>query len=429
MDTAASIEAILSYGRKTSTYKVAVLRALVDIAIEAPGREPQNGLHSIPVVELARRVLVYYWRPSLLGIPQLVAQGKKRGEARAAATGGASTQATGGAREITGVADFPPGSIPGIVRRLAASQVVLPGILLEDERAGGPLLGWIADADALPEVVVEALLDVRQKLIEQPLPALPHLRGRIVDLFSILTVPAGHQAALSPFAGHEEHLKAAPRKPEMRSRTWTDLLDRERTFVVLSARAYEEISEYRFWLRDAIVTRWARECERFGEHQVAVPLSAFDLDLPERDEARVSALKALYAEVGLGRCLYTDTPLAAGWELDHFLPFSRFPVNLFWNLVPASQAANRGQGGKLDLIPQLTEGLESRYRQFLRRVIDTEADLVLRDLDTTYRRYYQTVPPRGLTTGDRVKEILSVVTSSWARLERAGVGVWEVGAA
>lgn len=199
--------------------------------------------------------------------------------------------------------------------------------------------------------------------------------------------------------------------------------------MVLSARAYEEISEYRFWLRDAIVTRWARECERFGGQETAVPLCAFDLDLPERDVARVGALKELYGSLGLQRCLYTGAPLQSSWELDHFLPFSRFPVNLFWNLVPATQAANRGRGGKFDLLPQITEGLESRYRQFLRRVIDTEDELVLRDLDTTYRRYYQTVPPMGLATPDRVEEILSVVTSSWSRLERAGVGVWEMGTA
>lgn len=106
MNTAATIELILSQGRKTSTYKLCVLRALVDISIEAPGRQPSNGLHFIPVVDLARRALAYYWHPSLLGIPQMV----KLDAAK---------------------------SIPAYAAGLARSDVVVPGINLLDYNAGG----------------------------------------------------------------------------------------------------------------------------------------------------------------------------------------------------------------------------------------------------------------------------------------------------
>lgn len=107
---------------------------------------------------------------------------------------------------------------------------MLPGIAIEDERAGGPLLAWICDARELPGELVEALLDVRAKLIEQPLRYMPNLQGRRLEIFSILTIPAdiaGRHVVPSPLAGHLEHLKAAPGRTEMRAASWTDLLDRE----------------------------------------------------------------------------------------------------------------------------------------------------------------------------------------------------------
>lgn len=59
MNTVAAIEQILSRGGMETTYKLAVLRAIVDFVIEHPAREPRNGLHRIPVIELARRALAY----------------------------------------------------------------------------------------------------------------------------------------------------------------------------------------------------------------------------------------------------------------------------------------------------------------------------------------------------------------------------------
>ena len=70
MNTAATIERILSHGKKSSTYKLALLRAVVDFVIEQPAQEPRNGFHLIPVVELARRFVAYYWKPALLNVPQ-----------------------------------------------------------------------------------------------------------------------------------------------------------------------------------------------------------------------------------------------------------------------------------------------------------------------------------------------------------------------
>lgn len=397
MNTASAIELILSQGRKTSTYKLCVLRALVDLSIEAPGREPRNGLHFIPVVDLARRALAYYWHPSLLGIPQMVKCGAKS-------------------------------SIPAFVSKLAHSNVSVPGVHLPDYDAGAPLAEWITGAEVLPKPVVETVLAIRQKLIEQPLRYLPNLGDRRAEVFSVLTLPGAERQAPPLTAGHEAHLKRAARAAELRADTWLEILDRERTFVVLSARSYEEIAELRFWLRDAIVMRWVKECERFASRRPdspEIPLRAFELAYPERDHNRVSELRALYEAIGLDRCLYTDQKLDSCWDLDHLLPFSRFPVNYFWNLVPATVQANRGTGGKYDRLPPLTDSLLQRYSDFLERCLTQGTPVVARDVDATYRQHLQMPAPEDWYQNRTVRILRSVMETSWSRLAAAGVEIWE----
>lgn len=52
--------ALLETGRRNSTYKLAVLLALVDICLERPPAE--DGTLAVPVREIAHRVVSYYWR-------------------------------------------------------------------------------------------------------------------------------------------------------------------------------------------------------------------------------------------------------------------------------------------------------------------------------------------------------------------------------
>ena len=70
MQATAAVELILSSGRKSSTYKLALLRATIDHVTEHPYQEARNGFHLLPVVDIARRVVAYYWRPTLLDVRQ-----------------------------------------------------------------------------------------------------------------------------------------------------------------------------------------------------------------------------------------------------------------------------------------------------------------------------------------------------------------------
>lgn len=387
MNTVAAIEQVLSRGSKSSTYKLAVLRALVDFVIEHPGREPVNGFHFVPVVELARRALGYYWSLALSGIPQ----------------------------------GRPAPKIPEIVSALSRSGLAVPGLELQDPRSGLALVTLVEEAEQVPPAVLDAVLEVRKVLLDQPLQHLPNVGDKRMDIFSLLTVPGAAGGGPRPDASYDEHRRAAPSKSELKAGAWTEVLERERTLLTLSARSYEEIAEVRFWVRDAILLRWARECERFGATQV--PASAFELGIPERDPVVVGELKRIYSTLGHGtRCLYTGRELPAVWALDHVLPWSRFPVNLFWNLVPAHPEAN---SAKSDRLPVFSEELRRRYLNLLEAGLASHSPLVEKDVSATFRRYFQRGRPAEAGVSEVPRDLWSVMETSHARLLEAGIDVWE----
>lgn len=389
MNTAAQIERVLSLGQMSSTYKLAVLRALVDFVIEHPAREAQNGFHFIPIMELARRVLTYYWGPSLYGIAQ-------------------------------GPSSNPP-IIPRVVNDLATSDLVIPGVIGRPAEGGLAAGEWILNAPKLPRQVVANLIKVRHTLLTQPLQYIHNIDGEKEQLFSLWV-----EERISPGAPYEDHRKAAlsgGRKLHGAT-NWLELIRREPCQIVLSSRSYEEIAELRYWLRDAIIIRWMRQCERFSGKGVSVPVHAFELFPLERDNDRVVQLKQLYLDLGKKNCLYSGEALGRTFDLDHLLPWSRFPVNLFWNLVPATSKANRGKGGKFDRIPRWTKNLKDRYGDFLLTCTKSNSDLILADIHATYRRYFQQPKPLIDDPVKVAKELLNIVEHSHGRLLSAGVPVW-----
>jgi len=389
MDTASVIERIISHGKKSSTYKLAVLRAIVDFVIEHPAREPRNGFHLIPVIELARRVLSYYWRPALEGIPQ----------------GSAPSQ-----------------RIPHLVQQLSRSELPIPQIELPDPSAGYPLSLWIQEAILLPDHLVNVLVEVRKTLLEQPIQYIHNVGDEQSEIFSVLATTG----VVTFSASYDDHRKAALSVGGAlrKATSWIDLVEAEQGYIVLSARSYEEISTLRFWLQDAIILRWARESERFAKGRIAVPVHTFELEIPDRDSDKVHELKGVYRQLGLTHCLYTDAELGRSWDLDHLLPWSRFPVNLFWNLVPASAEANRGPAGKSDRLPAWNPELRHRYVGFLEQCLREGGELIMLDVSATYRRYFQRSSPPAHSPHRVAEEIFSVVENSHARLLAAGGELW-----
>lgn len=409
MHAASAIERILSEGDKKTTYKLAVLRAVVDYVIDAPCQDSHNGLHLIPIVELARRALMYYWRPTLEGISQ---------------------------------GENPQQKIPSIVRELhrAQSNVSIRQVDLGSPSAGMALGLGMLHSEKIPDPVLGALRHVRRTLLEQPVQYIRNLRRGQVDLFSFITV-TGERSYVHILDSYNQHRKRASGMGRLlKGPTWAHLLQQEQAYLVLSSRSYEELANFRFWLRDAIILRWIKECQRFlgieakkrksGKEDDNLPRSdivaSLELTLPERDTAAISQVKALYSSLGFNKCFYTGRKLGGDWELDHALPFSRFPVDLFWNLLPSSVAANRGTGGKSDSVPKLTLEFNGAYERFLDRCLASGESLIIRDLEASYRGYFQSdVPPDFADTQRTVRELGALFANNHRSLVEAGVHEWE----
>lgn len=388
MNTVAAIDRILSEGKKSSTYKLAVLRAVVELVIERPGQEPRNGFHLVPVLELARRVTAFYWKPALHGVPQ--SPGKSR--------------------------------IPELIKGVGDLSVGERGRALDHPDLGAWLVDWIEGAPEISPPLHRLLLEVRKSLLEMPLKYLPNLGNRRAEVFNLVTLATDDTPGLPLDASYDDHRKAAPGFRAFKGAlTWRELLDRERTFVVLSARAYEEISEFRFWLRDAILMRWLQECERFGGTHVTASVLA--TSLPERAPAAIDKANRIITAANWQHCIYTGDRLGRGVHIDHVLPFSRFPVNLFWNLVPTTPSTNLS---KSDRLPRFADPVRDRYLSYLRACIEKGGQDAAIDLDWTWRKYFQQVGFGPRSPVALAGSIWTVVERAWSRLEQAGVDVWEV---
>lgn len=385
MHAASIIERILEHGAKSSTYKLAILRALVDHTIEHPAQEPRNGLHHVPIVDVARRVLLYYWRPALQRVPQSPTPGRI-------------------VRMIRGLADAP-----------------LPGVASHEATAPAVIARMFDAAQSLDDSLIDAVLEVRHTLFDQPLRYIHNVGTQShAELFSLLTIPLPGTTAPAPW-DYDGHRKARPPRSELRARDWPTMLARERSFIVVAARTYEELSTLRYWLRDAILQRWLRECQRFSKSETPVASPAiFELPEPARDSIIVKQIRSLYRDIGLRRCLYTDRDLPTRWHLDHVLPHARFPVNTFWNLVPAYPVAN---SQKSDSIPLFDPALRARYQDHLDRCLDQGGELIGSQVQDTWRRYYQGPPPDSRTA--RLQGLWSLMDRTWGRLQDAGVPTWQ----
>jgi 5-methylcytosine-specific restriction endonuclease McrA len=83
--------------------------------------------------------------------------------------------------------------------------------------------------------------------------------------------------------------------------------------------------------------------------------------------SRLDAVRVRLALLALqeGRCFYTDQPLrVAEADVDHFVPWSRSPVNAIENLVVADRRANNNKSDRL-----AAAHLVARWRQRNQRLV------------------------------------------------------------
>ncbi|MEI8291408.1 MAG: methyltransferase domain-containing protein [Verrucomicrobiota bacterium] len=123
--------------------------------------------------------------------------------------------------------------------------------------------------------------------------------------------------------------------------------DKTRKAVLIKASAWREFSQLGQWIGPAVILQWAEETNRFSKKNISVA-TALDLltDYPT-EERMVDAAKKVYDDIPDKRCVWTDRPLGAGYEVDHVIPFSLWHCNDLWNLLPSDAKANNSKRDKL----------------------------------------------------------------------------------
>ncbi|MHA1330347.1 MAG: hypothetical protein ACTSR2_04635 [Candidatus Hodarchaeales archaeon] len=134
-----AIESVLFTEKKSSTYKFALVSAIIDYIIEYPSEFPKNGFHNIPVIYLAKRWLYYYFPLMIYG-----EKGVKQGK---------------GTKQI---------SLHKIIREFMEKQQDKSISYLQPE-AILKIREKIDDNEILDKELVSLLIKIRNQIIDQPL--------------------------------------------------------------------------------------------------------------------------------------------------------------------------------------------------------------------------------------------------------------------
>jgi 5-methylcytosine-specific restriction endonuclease McrA len=296
---------LLEQGRKSATYKFAVVLGLMDLCIEhasAKGEAPQ----SVTTHQLAQKVLELYWPHSrpFIGCGDEAARDAEEKVLK---------QSRGGQVEVL-----------SLIERFQRNHKIDASANLARARA--------RSAAAFDKLVRE----VEWKLVEMPLPKLQRVGGKNYPF--IYTINWGDDVKRSEF-------NSAARFDN--NIYFTD--DHETGNHLLRLNAL---------LRPLIEAAWTHEVATFNRGTV------HELQLEEflfgRDRISLAPVRGPLDELQSHRCFYCDGSTARGAvQVDHFLPWAKFPTNALENLVVAHDSCNLQKSDHLAAVVHLR-----RWRQF-----------------------------------------------------------------
>ena len=119
--------------------------------------------------------------------------------------------------------------------------------------------------------------------------------------------------------------------------------------IHMRGEIWRELALVGHWISQAIILRWAELTHEISRKRVTVAEAVGKLlVLPEtdRDQRRV---RDLYRSIPDLRCVWTEDSIGPkrGFEVDHIIPFSLWHNNDLWNLVPATREANNAKSDRL----------------------------------------------------------------------------------
>ena len=293
------LQNLLAEGDFTATYKFAVLLGLVELSVETA-----TGTDTFTTRHLAEKVVELYWPQALSYEGVELRQNPHRQ-----------------ARILSAVAGF----------RAEAARAGL---------AAAPLM---AVARRFDERWRKLLDEVEWSLIEMPLPRLQRL-------------PSGSDEFLYQLAWTLEDVlerrASIHREVRAHQRGQGDAFDNR---IQMRPGAVSALARFHGIVRDLVEVRWVRKVHdlnglALGERDLHAHL--FGLE-----RAQLVALRGPLRELHGGRCFYCDGRLVEG-DIDHFLPWARYPENRLENLVPTHARCNQSKSAHLAAVEHLDHWLK-----------------------------------------------------------------------
>ncbi len=276
---AEKVLAILDEGSFSATYKYAVLMALLDLCFEHTSTKGVPP-DALTTRQVAEKVLELYW-------PQCVPYADERGVLR-----------------------------QGGVNHRQQAELVKRIVEFRHEHAAQPLHSASRAQLAQPDRYKRLLDFVEWKLIEMPLPRLQVI-GRTEDRF------------LYQYGWTRDVSQSTVKANDFDNR------------LLLMPGIAEALIRLNTLLRPLIRREWLRLVQLFN--RARIPVSELETFLFDREREALGALHDPLRELQAGRCFYCDERAGGGDQVDHFIPWARYPNNAIENLVVAHAACNNSK--------------------------------------------------------------------------------------
>ncbi len=295
--------AILEQGQRDATYKLATLMALIEHSIENLPPHADDPL-TVPIPELAHRVLALYWHQVLPFYGHDLAQRRTGTKTRI-------IDATKALRDTSKAGNSRMSLEIAMLRAPAAYDVAIDRIALA--------------------------------LIKQPLPRLQKLPGASVT---------------DPFLYDDSFLGENVSRSSVRANG---------DAIELKPGVANGLARLAGLLRPALEIMWVDDVRRMNKflHSDAPDVAGH---LFGRERAALAAVRAPFKEVFGPHCFYCRTHLAADNPIDHMLPWSLVGIDGLANLVLACRRCNGDKSNALPAVPLIDRALDDKRLSVLEKI-------------------------------------------------------------
>jgi len=124
--------------------------------------------------------------------------------------------------------------------------------------------------------------------------------------------------------------------------------------ILVPSSTWREMCLIGHWVAESLVLRWAELTHEISKRQVAVKnVVELLLRRPEADRD-VQLARSIYSDIPDRMCVWTGLSLRKKFAVDHTMPFSIWRNNDLWNLLPTSPKVNADKSDKLVSLNALT---------------------------------------------------------------------------